>query len=137
IGFMLGFDGPAGAIFRAFRFVCDELPTHSLFIGGYQMCLCSRCLAIYSTMLITGLTLAFLRKSRHIQAIPFWLWLLSMVPMALDGGTQLFGLRESNLALRLLTGALFGLATALYALPQLDAAARGKPVLARRPARAR
>src|SRR5262249_19541946 len=112
------------AIFRAYRFACDELPTHSLFIGGYQICLCSRCLAIYSTMLITGLTLAFLRKGRRLQAIPWWLWLLAAVPMALDGGTQLFGLRESNLVLRLLTGVLFGLATALYALPQVDAAAR-------------
>jgi hypothetical protein len=54
--------------------------------------------------------------------------------MALDGFTQLFGLRESNLLLRLLTGCLFGLGTALFVLPQLDAASRmgAAPAPARR-----
>ena len=101
------------------------------------MCLCARCLAIYSTILLTGLALALLRKGRHLHAIPWWVWLLAAAPMALDGGTQLFGLRESNLALRLLTGALFGLATAWYTLPQLDAAAHAEPAFALRRARSR
>ena len=132
IGFMVGLDGPASAVFRAYRFVCDELPSHSFFIGGYQMCLCARCLAIYSSMLLTGLFLVFMQKRAPVRGITWWMWLLAMVPMALDGGTQLFGLRESNPGLRLLTGALFGIATAMFALPQIAAAARREePAFAR------
>jgi uncharacterized membrane protein len=40
--------------------------------------------------------------------------------MALDGFTQLFCYRESNWELRLLTGALFGLASAWLAYPRLE-----------------
>ncbi|MGZ3601267.1 MAG: DUF2085 domain-containing protein [Ktedonobacterales bacterium] len=123
IGYAVGLDGPASAVFRAYRVVCDELPSHSFFIGGYQVCLCARCLAIYSTMLLAGLALAFVRHRRLVRSIPWWLWIVGMLPMALDGGTQLFGLRESNVWLRLLTGAIFGLATAWFTLPQIQAAA--------------
>ncbi len=137
IAYMLGLTGPASAVFRFYRIFCDQLPTHSLFIGGFQICLCSRCLAIYSTMLIVGLTLNVLRKVRTIRGITWWLWLLAALPMALDGGTQMFGLRESNLALRLLTGMLFGLGTALYALPQMDAATRPRGEAIRAPSQAR
>lgn len=125
--YMAGLDGPAETLFRTYRIFCDELPTHSLFIGGYQTCLCARCLAIYSTMLLVGLTLWFLRRHREIQPLRWWLWLLTALPMALDGFTQLFGLRESSLTLRLITGMLFGLGTALFVLPQMDAAARLTP----------
>jgi uncharacterized membrane protein len=128
IAFMLGQTGPASAVFRFYRIFCDELPTHSLFIGGYQICLCARCLAIYTTMLIVGLALNFWRNRRAVVGIPWWLWFLAAGPMALDGLTQMFGARESNLALRLLTGCIFGLATALYVLPQLDAATRPRAV---------
>lgn len=131
IGYALGFTGPASAIFHVYRFACDQIPSHSFFIGGYQICLCSRCLAIYSSMLIAGIALNFLRKRRPIQALTWWMWLLTMVPMALDGGTQFFGWRESNVWLRLLTGIIFGVGTAWFTLPQLDASARADAELAR------
>ena len=124
IGYAFGLDGPASAVFRAYRIVCDELPSHSFFIGGYQVCLCARCLAIYSTMLLAGLALAFVRRRQLVRGISWWLWFVAMLPMALDGGTQLFGLRESNVWLRLLTGAIFGIATAWFTLPQIEVAAR-------------
>ncbi|MGH2487853.1 MAG: DUF2085 domain-containing protein, partial [Ktedonobacterales bacterium] len=50
-------------------------------------------------------------------------WVVCILPMVLDGGTQFFGLRESSVWLRLLTGAIFGIGTALFTLPQLQAAA--------------
>jgi uncharacterized membrane protein len=132
IGYMVGFTGPSSAIFRSYRFVCDQIPSHSFFLGGYQMCICTRCLAIYTTMLLMGLTLAFLRKRTLVRGITWWVWVLLALPMALDGGTQLFGLRESNVWLRLLTGTLFGLGTALFTLPQIQAAASDEPRVVRR-----
>ena len=47
---------------------------------------------------------------------------LFLVPLALDGGSQLLGLRESNWMLRTLSGALFGLATVWLAYPYVEEA---------------
>ena len=123
LAFAAGLTGPASAVFDAYRFFCAQTPSHSFFIAGYQTCLCSRCLAIYCSILLAGIALTFLRKNRRLRAVPWYAWLLGMVPMALDGFTQLFGLRESNLLLRLLTGAIFGVATAWFLFPQIEEAA--------------
>src|SRR5579871_1679344 len=116
IGYALGLAGPSEFVFHAYRFICGQTPSHTFYIAGYQMCLCTRCLAIYTSLLTGGILLALLRHSqtRQLHGLSWKYWLLAMVPMALDGGTQLVGLRESNLAFRLLTGALFGLATAWF-----------------------
>jgi uncharacterized membrane protein len=124
IGYALGLTGPASAVFSAYRVVCDQIPSHSFFIGGYQLCLCSRCLAIYSTILVAGLVLAAMRRARRIPAITWWVWLLTILPLALDGGTQFFGWRESTNGLRVLTGIIFGIGTALFSLPHLEASAQ-------------
>lgn len=123
VGYALGLTGPASAVFNAYHFACAQTPSHSFFIFGYQTCLCSRCLAIYTSILFAGAVLALVRNRGLIRSIPWYLWVLAMVPMALDGGTQLFGLRESNLALRLLTGSIFGIATAWFLFPQIEKAA--------------
>ncbi len=126
VGYALGLTGPSSALFNFYRVFCGQVPSHSFYIAGYQMCLCSRCLAIYSSLLAGGLILAMFRYRAlfEIRPIGWKLWLLGMVPMALDGGTQLFGWHESNVYLRLLTGIIFGLATAWFVLPQIEDASR-------------
>jgi uncharacterized membrane protein len=49
-----------------------------------------------------------------------WLYVLFVLPILLDGGTQLFGLRESNWLLRLITGAIFGIGTVALAYPYVE-----------------
>ncbi len=123
LGYALGFPGASNGVFVFYRFVCGQVPSHSFYIAGYQMCLCSRCLAIYSSLLTGGLLLALFRHTRVrqlIRPIGWRLWALGMVPMALDGGTQLFGWHESNVYLRLLTAAIFGLTPAWFILPQIE-----------------
>jgi uncharacterized membrane protein len=123
LGYAFGLTGLSDGIFHAYRFICGQTPSHSFYIAGYQVCLCTRCMAIYGSMLIAGLTLALFR-SAQIRPLNWKFWLLAMIPMALDGGTQLFGWRESNVFLRLLTGAIFGLGTAWFLFPQIEDAAR-------------
>ena len=123
LGYAFGLTGLSDGIFHAYRFICGQTPSHSFYIAGYQACLCTRCMAIYGSMLIAGLTFLLFR-SAQIRPLNWKFWLLAMVPMALDGGTQLFGWRESNVFLRLLTGAIFGLGTAWFLFPQIEAAAR-------------
>jgi uncharacterized membrane protein len=101
------------------------------FIGnetlGYKVAFCQRDLAIYLGLFLGGLAYAVLRR-RGLRAMPFWLFVLvGVVPMALDGGTQFISLiipgfptRESVWQLRVLTGALFGLAIVWLAYPYLQ-----------------
>ena len=48
--------------------------------------------------------------------MPWWVWLLMILPMAIDGTTQMFGLRESTWELRFITGTLFGVGSAWFVL---------------------
>jgi uncharacterized membrane protein len=54
-----------------------------------------------------------------------------ILPMALDGFTQLFGWRESTWELRVMTGLIFGLASGWLVLPRLDTAFGLRPAAAR------
>lgn len=126
-----GLVGPSQSILNAYHLFCAQTPSHSYYIAGHQVCLCERCLAIYSSMLLGGLLLALWRnRGRRVMPLGWRWWIVAMLPMALDGGTQAFGWRESDWFLRLLTGTIFGLATAWFALPQIQEAAEPDPAWA-------
>ena len=61
----------------------------------------------------------------------WWGLVLFSIPMALDGFTQMFGLRESNWELRLLTGALFGMAVSWFILPLMQRTLETEAALSR------
>lgn len=92
------------------------------FIGnpafGFKVAICQRDIAIYGAVLAAGLVYALLR--RRVRQLPLWVYLLFLIPIGVDGVTQLFGLRESNWELRTLTGALFGAASIWFAYPYVD-----------------
>ncbi len=98
---------------------------------GYKMALCERDIAIYSGIFLFGLVYA--ATKRRLKPLHWTLWILiGMLPIALDGFSQLFSqlnlpflasllpYRESTPWLRVLTGALFGLATAWFAFPYME-----------------
>ncbi len=115
----------ASSLIHAYHGVCDQVPSHSYYLFGHQVCLCERCLAIYSTFLLAGVLLAVLPRLRQSARPLDWrLWLLLILPMALDGGTQLLGWRESDLLLRTITGFLFGLSSAWFIFPRIEEIAR-------------
>lgn len=92
---------------------------------GYKIAFCERDAAIYGTIFLAGLVFAFvrqryLRQGRRIPKLPLWVFGLLLVPMAVDGFTQLFGLRESDWVLRSITGFLFGLAIVWLAYPHVQ-----------------
>jgi len=105
------------------------------FIGnptvGYKMALCERDMAIYSAIFLFGIFFAL--SGRRIKPLHWMLWILiGMGPIGLDGFSQLFSqiewpwlqsilpYRESIPLFRVLTGALFGLATAWFAYPAME-----------------
>jgi len=113
-----GLDGISKQIFFALHLVCAQIPSHSFYIFGHQLGMCARNFSIYASMFIGSLI--FVLSKKRIPGIPWWFWILMILPMALDGTTQMFGLRESTWELRVLTGTLFGLGNVWFALPLIQ-----------------
>lgn len=114
-----GYDQISTAIFNAYSLTCHQMPERSFFILGHQVAYCERNTAIYFAMALAGLAYARLR-ARGLRPLPWRWYFLLILPMALDGFTQLFGWRESTWLLRVLTGSLFGIATIWLCYPILQ-----------------
>jgi uncharacterized membrane protein len=92
---------------------------------GFKAALCQRDLAMYGGMFVAGLVYGLWRllfPRRPLRPLKLWIFGLLLLPMALDGGTQLLMLRESNWVLRTVTGALTGVACVWLLYPYLEEA---------------
>lgn len=114
----IGLDGIAKPLFFSLHYVCAQIPSHSFYILGHQLGLCARNFSIYTSMFLGSLL--FVLTKKRLPGIPWWFWVLLILPMAWDGTTQMFGLRESTWILRLVTGALFGFGNVWFALPLIQ-----------------
>jgi len=98
---------------------------------GYKVALCERDIAIYTGLLLFGLVFGLLKGK--VKSLPMVMWFIfALLPIALDGGTQLISqlpikaimqilpLRESTPLIRSGTGFLFGLGTAWMGLPIIE-----------------
>ena len=115
-----GVEPLAGFLFRSFHSICEQVPSHALFIFGHQIALCSRNFSLYGSIWLGSMLFRFFKG--RVKPLPWYLLVLFLLPMALDGGTQLFGLRESTLFLRVVTGTLFGLGGCWFLLPFIQQA---------------
>jgi uncharacterized membrane protein len=106
-------------IFQVYSITCHQMPSRSYFLFGHQMAYCERNTAIYGAMAGCGLAYVWLRH-RDLRPLPVGWYLILILPMAIDGFTQLFDLRESTWFLRGLTGALFGAVTIWLTYPRLQ-----------------
>ena len=146
----VGWTTPAKIIHIIYRPLCHQLPERSYFLGGdkyvysaeelaaggveihafsrdignevvgWKTAFCQRDVAIYGAILVAGLGYGLIRKRWKNWKMQFRYYLLFLVPMAIDGGLQLFGLRESDWVARTLTGAIFGVGSVLFAYPYLE-----------------
>ncbi len=121
-----GLDFIAKPLFFALHYVCAEIPAHSFYLFGHQFGMCARNLSIYTSMFLGSLL--FVLTKKRLPGIPWWFWLVMILPMALDGTTQMFGLRESTWVLRVITGTLFGFGSIWFALPLMEKALQ-EPVM--------
>ncbi len=112
----------AGALFAAYHLICLQNPDHSYFLMGYQLAMDQRMVAIFGSTFAAGLAFVLLRGL--IRTLPWRVYFLLILPIAIDGFTQLFGWRTSNWELRTLTGVLFGTATVWLTYPPIDRALR-------------
>lgn len=88
------------------NFICHRKPERSFFIKGHQFPVCSRCTGFYlgAIVYIIYNNFYFINYNFTLLLIAF----MMMIPMAIDGGTQFLGYRESSNTLRLITGLLGG-----------------------------
>ena len=97
-----------------FRVMCHGIVERCLTLFGQPMPICARCTGIYLGML-AGLIAFFLvpwveEKFMRVAS------LVAVTPLAIDGLTQLAGLRESTNALRMGTGIAAGVAFGMWVL---------------------
>ncbi len=91
--------------------LCHQRSDRSFFLNENQMPFCARCTGIW-----LGLTIGLGMSIRYIFRLSERLILLifiGILPLAVDGTIQLFGLWESNNILRISTGVLAGFTTGI------------------------
>jgi uncharacterized membrane protein len=101
-----------------FRIMCHGRVERSLALFEVPMPICARCVGIYAGLL-AGLALFWLIPFLRERIVrPFAL--AAIVPLAIDGLSQLAGFRESTNELRIATGVLAGLAFGLWVLSAVE-----------------
>lgn len=101
-----------------FRTLCHGRPERCLYLFDVPMPICARCAGIYAGVL-AGLALFRIMpwlRERTMRLVAF----VALTPLALDGLTQLTGLRESTNPLRIATGVIAGLAFGLWILSAVE-----------------
>ena len=114
---MQGWHRAAQSINWPIGLICHQLPDRCCELFGVRLAICARCFAFYSAMLLSSLLYLFSGIPR--ASISTRTLLVLVAPLALDGMTQLCGLRTSTNALRTITGLVAGVGTSLAILPFL------------------
>lgn len=86
--------------------MCHMKESRSLIINSNQMPYCTRCFGIFLGLAIGAAIVTFV-----VIDLKWWILLLGIIPIGLDGGLQLITSYESNNVLRLFTGLLMGVVT--------------------------
>jgi len=88
--------------------ICHQYPTRSLWIMNRPMGLCSRCFAIYASFSMSLIFLPLLTNRKYIVLLCFL-----FLPLIVDGVLQYYNIKESDNVSRVLSGALFGMASSI------------------------
>lgn len=108
---------PAGFIYRAFSFLCHQIPERSFHLEGHALGVCARCTGIYAGFAASVLFYPLSRSLKGADS-PSRIWLLlACVPITIDFALKFFGIWENTHFSRFATGAIFGAACALFVVP--------------------
>lgn len=118
-------------LFSLYTPLCHQLPERSFFVYGHQVAFCHRCAAMYGSIVLAGLLFALLRH--RLRPTSLKVAGLLLLPITVDGLTHLvddvlgLGFRGGgdaigtpNFWLRMLTGALVGVAALIVVFPRLE-----------------
>lgn len=101
-----------------FRMICHGMAERCLVLWGAPMPICARCTAIYAGLLLGLAAFTIVRsvRERTARIAAF----AAVTPLAIDGLTQLAGLRESTNELRIATGLVAGFAFGFWILAAVE-----------------
>jgi uncharacterized membrane protein len=106
-------------IYRAFSYVCHQIPERSFFIAGHPFAVCSRCTGLYAGFTAATVLYPLVRSLRRTEAPPRkWLF-LAAAPLGIDFTLGFLGIWENTHSSRLITGALLGAVAVFYVMPGL------------------
>jgi uncharacterized membrane protein len=101
-----------------FRMMCHGRVERCFELFGAPMPICARCTGIYLGLLAGLFAFPLIRMLR--ERVMRVVALVAIVPLGLDGVTQLLGFRESVNPLRVATGVIAGLAFGLWILSAVE-----------------
>jgi uncharacterized membrane protein len=109
----------ASPIYKAFSFVCHQIPARSFHLAGHQFAVCSRCTGLYAGFAVAVLVYPLARSLRrtHTPSI-FWL-ILATLPLVIDFALGYFSIWDNTHLSRFLTGALLSSVAVFYVMPGL------------------
>ena len=127
-----GYTTLGNLLFAIYTPLCHQKASQSFFFNGYQVAFCQRETMMYTALLVGGLLFALARRA--VRPIPIKYGALLLLPMLLDGGTQLIDdltggmflrganddIGSFNFWMRMLTGLLFAIAMVLTVYPRLE-----------------
>jgi len=109
----------ASAIYKAFSFVCHQIPERSFHLAGHQFAVCSRCTGLYAGFAAAALVYPLTRSLKSTETPPrFWL-ILAAVPLAVDFALTYFSIWQNTHFSRFSTGALLGSVAVFFIIPGL------------------
>ncbi|NTU51325.1 MAG: DUF2085 domain-containing protein [Candidatus Aminicenantes bacterium] len=109
-----GADGAARFLYAAFAPTCHQITERCFALGGHPLAVCGRCLGVYAGF-AAGLALyPFVRGFSRLALPRARVFVLSILPLALDGVAGVLGLWRSPMEVRFLTGLAWGAILPLY-----------------------
>ncbi|MEP6742332.1 MAG: DUF2085 domain-containing protein [bacterium] len=106
-------------IYRAFSFVCHQIPERSFFIAGHPFAVCARCFGLYAGFTLATIAYPLLRSLKKTDAPPRkWLFLAAL-PLCIDYALGFFEIWNNTHSSRFITGALLGSVAVFYVMPGL------------------
>jgi uncharacterized membrane protein len=113
------FTNISSPIYKAFSFLCHQIPSRTFHIENHAFAVCTRCFGVYSGLLLGFVVYPFLRRIEEIEPLPrVWLF-LSLVPMGIDWSLGFFEIWENTALSRFLTGLIVGVTCAIFLIPAL------------------
>lgn len=109
----------AFVVYRAFGYVCHQIPERSFHIFGHPFAVCARCTGIYAGVTLGFLVYPLFRSLRNPES-PARIWLLlAPIPTGIDFMLEFTGIWHNTHYSRLLTGMILGIGCAFFIVPGL------------------
>jgi len=106
-------------IYRAFSYICHQIPERSFFIAEHQFAVCARCTGLYAGFTVATVIYPLVKSLRHTEA-PARKWLfIAATPLAVDFTLGFLGIWNNTHFSRFATGALLGSVAVFYVMPGL------------------